>query len=100
MKKLHTTKKDAVRDMIAGLEEYAKKRGVSLEGQIPDDVNRLDDVFNDGGVGRCEHFTDLALEYAIQFGTLEDYGDMHGAMAHQWTCIEMALRKLQEKYNK
>ena len=96
---LHTTKKNAVDDMIYGLEEYAYNENVLLKNNIPDDVNNFDDLFKDGGEGRCEHFTDLGWTYALQFGEIEDYDKENGFETHLWSCINTAMKKLQKKYN-
>lgn len=91
-------KSQAVSDMIRNLEEYAKSVGVSLKGNIPADVNKLDDLFGDGGEGRCVHFTDWAFEYAGQFGMIGDWRNDNGFEAHKWTCIESAMKRLAEKW--
>lgn len=99
--KLYITKTQSVNDMVNGLNAYAEKLNVSLVNRIPEDVNKLDDVFNDGGEGRCEHFTDLSLAYALQFGTeLEDYSAKNGVQAHSWKCINSAMKRLQKQWNK
>jgi hypothetical protein len=90
----------AVKDMINGIESYAEKKGISLENNIPDDVNDFDDLFKDGGEERCEAFTDLSWDYALQFGVLEDYDNPHGFEDHVWKCINRAMKRLQKKYNK
>jgi len=99
--KLSIQKVNTVRKMIMGIEEYAERKGISLENSIPDDVNKFDDLFNDGGEGRCEGFCDFGYEYALQFGTFDDYekGD-NGFEGKLWSCINSAMGKLQKKYNK
>jgi len=92
--------KDTVSDMVSALEDYAEALGVSLPNAIPDDVNELDELFQDGGEGRCEHFTDLTWEYASQFGTMEDYDNPDGFQAHVWKCITPAIKKLQKKHGR
>ena len=52
MAKLKVLKSDVVNDMINSLEQYAIQRRVSLKDNIPDDVNKLDDLFKDNGEGR------------------------------------------------
>ena len=101
MEKLTTYKAYTVRKMIKGNEEDAERKGDSLENSIPDDVNKFDDLFNDGGEGRCEEFCDFGYEYALQFGTFDDYekGD-NGFEGKLWSCINSAMAKLQKKYNK
>ncbi len=98
--KLLTKKSHAVNGMIDALESYAEKLGISLENSIPEDVNDFDELFKDGGEGRCEYFTDNSLCYALQFGELEDYGVKGGCHEHSWACINSAMAKLQKKYNK
>lgn len=101
MTKLTVTKAHAVSDMVYTLNEYAEKLNVDLTNQIPEDVNDLDNIFNDGGEGRCEYFTDLAIPYGMQFGTdLEDYRLENGVQAHIWKCINSAMKKLQKQWNK
>jgi hypothetical protein len=91
-------KLDAVSNMVAELEKYAESKGVSLKGNIPDDVNDFDDLFQDGGEGRCEHFVDLSFEYAIKFGEIDDWKKPRGFEAHVWSCIESAMKKLTKKH--
>jgi hypothetical protein len=89
-----------VENMIESIENYAEKKGISLENNIPENVNDFDELFKDGGEGRCEYFTDLSWDYALPFGELEDYENPNGFMAHSWKCINRAMKKLQKKYNK
>ena len=98
---LTTYKSEAVRKMIRGIEEYAERKNISLKNNIPDDVNKFDDLFQDGGEGRCERFCDFAYEYALQFGTFDDYEKGDGGFEGKlWSCINSAMAKLQKKYNK
>lgn len=93
-------KTQTIKDMIFQIEEYAKDKNISLENNIPNNVNEFDDLFKDGGEGRCEHFADLSWEYASNFGKMEDYDNSKGFRAHSCDCIEKAMIKLQNKYNK
>lgn len=61
----------AANEAAASLLYYARKHGVQLEDFVPEDINNLDDAFEDGGEIRCVHFVDILAEYAIQFGALE-----------------------------
>jgi hypothetical protein len=93
-------KSDTVKEMVNAIQEYATNKGIDLTNKIPDDVNRFDDVFQDGGEGRCEHFVDLTWGYASQFGEMEDYGKDGGFEDHVWLCIDSAMKKLQKRWNK
>jgi hypothetical protein len=88
MKKLQITQKETVDKMVQTLLDRANAKGITLPPV--NDVNELDDIFNDGGEARCEHFADIAWDYALQFGKFEsDKFD-----AAQWSCIENAITKL------
>jgi hypothetical protein len=100
MSKLHTTQKEAVNDMVNELNYYAEQSGIDLTNKIPDDVNDLDNIFNDGGMARCEHFSDIGWTYALQFGVIEDYGVDGGFEDRLWSCIDLAIKKLQKQWNK
>lgn len=52
------------------------------------EVDKLDDLFNDGGEVRCEEFTDLSWDYAFQFGVLES-DEFEKA---RWEAIDEAMR--------
>jgi hypothetical protein len=86
-------KNNTVLNMVSALEEYAESKGVSLKDKIPDYVNKFDDLFVDGGEGRCEHFVDLSFDYAQNFGIIEDYSNPKGFEAHIWMCINPAMEK-------
>lgn len=96
--KLSILKKDAVNDMVMSLENYAKKKNVSLKGNIPDDVNKFDDLFDDNGEGRHDFFVIESYSYAKQFGDFDDYENGKGCEAHIDDCIESAMTKLRRKY--
>lgn len=98
MAKLNVLKSDAVNDMINSLEQYAIEKGISLKSNIPDDVNKLDDVFKDNGEGRHDYFTIESYPYAKQFGEFDDYENGNGCEAHIHSCIESAMTKLRRKY--
>ena len=36
-------------------------------------LESLDDAFLDGGIFRCEYFTDIAIPYALNYGEIESY---------------------------
>lgn len=94
-KRLTFYKSLAVSEMIEALESYASEKGISLENKIPNDVNDFDDLFNDGGEGRCENFCDLGYEYSLQFGTFDDYEKGEGGFeGHLNGCIEVAMKKV------
>lgn len=79
------------KEMNESLKEQARQHDVDIEDirELFEDhkVNNLDELFNDGGDVRCEHFTDLAMEYAFQFGELES----DPFMKAQWKAIELAM---------
>ena len=84
---------DVVDEMVESLREAAEREGVDVE-DIRDlfsrrDVNGLDDLFNDGGEVRCEHFADLAWDYAGDFGDMDssEFSDAQGS------AIEEAMRQ-------
>ncbi len=97
---LSTYKSEAVRNMIFGIEGYAKNKGISLKNSIPEDVNDFDDLFNDNGEGRHDYFTIESYNYSKQFGEFDDYENGNGCESHIHSCIESAMAKLQKKYNK
>jgi hypothetical protein len=91
---------NTIAEMIEGLESWAQEKEIDLTNKIPDNVNNLDELFQDGGEARCEHFTDLAWGYALQFGEIDDYKNDNGFESHRNICIDKAMKKLQKKYNK
>ena len=95
---LNIYKSEAVKNMISSLEGYATKKGVSLKGNIPDDVNKFDDLFDDNGEGRHDFFVMESYSYAKQFGDFDDYENGKGCEAHIHDCIESAMTKLRRKY--
>jgi hypothetical protein len=89
MKKLDVTKEEAVKRMVDSLLYQAEYHNKSLEGLTIENMNYfLDDLFEDGGEIRCEKFTDLAMEYALQFGELESSPFNN----KQWDCIKSAIK--------
>lgn len=61
--------------MIFNLENKLNDEGLSLTKLDYRDtgyfLESLDDIFLDGGIFRCENFTDIAIPYALNFGELE-----------------------------
>lgn len=77
--------------MVESLKDAAKSKSKSLEGLTYENFNTfLDDLFNDGGETRCKQFTDLAMDYALQFGELESTPFTDA----QHKCIKKAIEKL------
>ena len=79
--------RDTVRRMVASLVVALESQGVALHKAAKlDDVHQLDDLCHDGGETRCEHFGDLAYEYAAQFDAFaSDKFD-----AKVWECMKAA----------
>jgi hypothetical protein len=100
MEKLQIKKQETVDKMVNEIIDYASRKDIELWDNIPFDVNDFDILFNDGGEARCEHFTDLAWDYAFQFGVIDDYDNKNGFEAHRWRCVESAMKILQKEYNK
>jgi len=98
MGKLDYLKKDTVKNMITSLELYAQENGFILKGNIPDDVNKFDDLFDDGGEGRHDYFVIESYNYAKQFGNFDDFENGNGCEAHIHSCIESAMTLLRRKY--
>lgn len=94
MKRLDITKKETVERMVKSLLYQAEHHEKSLEGLTARNMNEfLDDLFNDGGEIRCEKFTDLAMEYSLQFGELESIPFYD----KQWSCIESAIEIINKR---
>jgi hypothetical protein len=88
---LEYTMERAVGKMVESLLDAAKSNGKSLKGLTYENFNTfLDDLFNDGGEIRCEQFTDLAIDYALQFGELES--DSFNVAQHK--CIKKAIEMI------
>lgn len=68
-------KAKAVSVMITNLENKLSDEEIALTELDYRDtgcfLESLDDVFLDGGIFRCENFTDIAMPYALNFGELE-----------------------------
>jgi hypothetical protein len=90
---LDITLEETVEEMIISLKYEALDNDVKEEDIrilfADKDINSLDDLFLDGGEIRCEHFSDLAWDYAFQFGTLESEGFSN---AH-WEALELAMKR-------
>ena len=90
----------AVKSMIDSLESefYRNKLKVSdlNFNSASDMLNSIDDILLDGGEFICERFTDLAHEFAFDFGDMEseEFEDA------KWKCIELAYSVLKKKYEK
>ena len=94
MRKLEIYKQEAVSKMVESLLYQAEYHEKSLKGMTIKNFNSfLDDLFNDGGEIRCEKFTDLAMEYALQFGEIESTPFNN----KQWSCIESAIETIEKK---
>lgn len=96
MKRLEIKKHETVNRMVNSLLGQAGHHyGItSLKGLTIKNFNYfLDDLFNDGGEVRCINFTDLAIEYALQFGEIESTPFNNA----QWSCIESAIKKIQKR---
>lgn len=92
---MEITLQETVDKMIESLEERAEHFEVHLNGINSKNFNTfLDDLFEDGGEVRCEYFTDLTFDYALQFGEFES----NGFESARWQAIEMALNVLSVKY--
>lgn len=82
---------EIVEQMIKSLKEKAEQHDVNIEDirKLFEDhkVNGLDDIFDDGGVVRCEYFTDFALDYSLQFGEI----DTDPFWKAQWEAIRKAM---------
>jgi hypothetical protein len=86
--KEQTELKSTVKRMAESLMNKAEEHSVDLSGVTIGNFNcYLDDAFSDGGETRCEHFVDLAWEYASGFG--EFAGDEFEEA--QWIAIEEAI---------
>lgn len=78
-------------EMIDSLKYEAKQHDVD-ENDIrklfkDQNVNDLDLLFNDGGEVRCEHFGDLAWDYASQFGKFESTNFENA----RWKAMKLAM---------
>lgn len=71
-------REQVVEDMVESLKEKAEIEGVSIEDirELFEEkrINELDELFRDGGEARCDHFTDIGMEYALEFGEIESEG--------------------------
>lgn len=81
---------EVVDRMVTVLKAEAKRAGVD-EGDVRkalnEDINHLDEVFNDGGVARVEHFVDLGMDFASEYGSIDSslFDDV------LWDLIEEAI---------
>ena len=89
------TKEKTAKKMAESLIYHAKQNEKSLKGLTKDNFNDfLDSLFNDGGGEiRCENFTDLAINYSLQFGDLESFP----AMTARWECAVLAIEIINNK---
>lgn len=86
--------KDVINDMVKSLMFHAKYYDKSLDGITEENYSDfLDDLFDDGGEIRCEYFTDLAIEYSLQFGELESMI----AMGMRNECVKRAVKQINKK---
>lgn len=81
---------EVVDRMVKALKVEAKRAGVAesaVREALQEDINYLDDVFNDGGVARCEHFVDLGMDFASKYGSINSslFDDV------LWDLIEEAI---------
>lgn len=90
-KEYNEEKFNAVVDrMVIALNAEAKRAGVD-EGDVrkalKEDINYLDDVFDDVGVARVEHFVDLGMDFASEYGSIDSslFDDV------LWDLIEEAI---------
>lgn len=90
---LEITLEDTVDNMIESIKEQAENFDIPKDDIAElfqnKNVDGLDKLFEDGGEVRCEYFTDLAIEYALQFGEF-DSAEFHEA---RWEAIEKAMKE-------
>lgn len=83
---------EVVDRMVTALKAEAKRAGVA-EGDVrkalKEDINYVDDVFNDRGVARCEHFVDLGMDFASEYGSINSslFDDV------LWDLVEEAINR-------
>lgn len=83
---------EVVDHMVTALKAEAKRAGIN-EGDVrkalKEDINYLDDVFGDGGVARVEHFVDLGMDFASEYGSIDSslFDDV------LWDLIEEAIKQ-------
>ena len=95
VKKLEVTLNETLESMVSSLLTVAKDKDKDLTGLTYQNFNVfLDDLFADGGEVRCEQFTDLSIEYGLQFGKLES--SPFSIATHK--CIEKAINKIAKVY--
>lgn len=83
------TKEKTVKRMVESLLYQAKEmslQGLSLDGW----QDFLDDKFCDEGQIRCEQFSDLSMEYGLQFGEFESEEFLNAC----WDCCITAIGKI------
>ena len=95
---LTITVKEIATRMVDILEDHAKRCEVDLHGVTKDNFNcELDERFQDGGVARCEYFSDISWDYCAQFGEFRDdmMGPWHDAHGR---ALRAALKLLEKRF--
>lgn len=88
---------DAIESMIAALESELDQRDIAYATVAAvDNVNSIDDVTDHCGEVRCEHFADLAWEYAGQFG---EFGSDDFEKA-QWRAVLASWKEFKKRHRK
>ena len=83
---------ETVLRMVAALEDEADHCEVDLAGAV--ELHDLDKLFGDGGEARCEHFCDVAWEYALQFGEFAGT-EFENAQSR---CVSRAWKEIRRKH--
>ena len=91
------TKKDTIKKMINSLKDYAERKSINLEdirrlfkSLDTDELNSLDDLFNDNGEGRVDYFSVYSMDYARQF-TEDVTSDLYDEK--RWEVEQEAMRR-------